>query len=368
MKIFFAVLGLIVGGGMGGFWPAVILATGGWLLGLWVQKSTASASTPAAPGQSVETGLPHAAPEHDDAVLRRQVAALAARVEALEIHLGIVSDAKATPVPEWEPAPPSPIAVDTALLTPETAQEQAVALAEPPPAEPVAASAPAETAPVEPAAEDSRGVPLEPVASLEPPSPVAPEPAAEPAPTPAYAPEPAPAGPSLLSRLISGNIVAKVGVVVLFLGVGFLLKFAYDRGMMPPELRLAGVAAIAAALFFIGWRLRERRHLYAMILQGAASGLAYLDVYFALKTYAFISPATGFGLFALLGVATTVAAVRQDAAVLAVLGLLGAFSAPILAATGSGNHVLLFSYYTLLNVFILAVSWFKAWRALNLTD
>lgn len=192
-----------------------------------------------------------------------------------------------------------------------------------------------------------------------------PPPPAEPVYEPATAP--VPSGPSLLSRLISGNIVAKVGVVVLFLGVGFLLKFAYDHGMMPPQLRLAGVAAIAAALFFIGWRLRVSRHLYAMILQGAASGLAYLDVYFALKTYAFIGPATGFGLFALLGVATTFAAVRQDAAVLAVLGLLGAFSAPILAATGSGDHVLLFSYYTLLNVFILAVSWFKAWRALNLT-
>jgi uncharacterized membrane protein len=177
----------------------------------------------------------------------------------------------------------------------------------------------------------------------------------------------APAGPGFVTRLISENIVAKVGVIVLFFGVGFLLKFAYDRGMLPPELRLAGVAAAAAGLLFAGWRLRERRHLYAMILQGAASGLAYLDVFFALKTYGFIGPATGFGLFAILGVATTLSAVRQDAAVLAVLGLIGAFSAPVLASTGSGNHALLFSYYALLNAFIFGVSWFKAWRALNLT-
>jgi len=177
----------------------------------------------------------------------------------------------------------------------------------------------------------------------------------------------APSGPSFFSRLVSGNIVAKAGAIILFLGVGFLLKLAYDRNMVPPEMRLLGVAAAAAGVFLTGWRLRERRRLYGLILQGVASGLAYIDVFFALKTYGFIGPVLGFSLFALLGVATTMLAVRQDAKPLAVLGLFGAFVAPILASTGSGNHVFLFSYYLLLNLFIVAVSWFKSWRALNLT-
>ena len=172
---------------------------------------------------------------------------------------------------------------------------------------------------------------------------------------------------TLLSKVFSGNIVAKVGAIILFFGVGFLLKFAYDRGMISPELRLAAVALFAIVVFVLGWKLLERRRLYGLILQGVASGLAYLDVFFALKTYGFISVSVGFGLFALLGVATTLLAVRQDAKPLAVLGLTGAFLAPILASTGAGNHVFLFSYYLLLNLFIVAVSWFKAWRALNLT-
>ena len=171
---------------------------------------------------------------------------------------------------------------------------------------------------------------------------------------------------SFLQRLVGGNIVAKVGVVILFFGVGFLLKFAYDHGVLPPWVRLLSVAAASAAMFFIGLRLLERRRLYALILMGGAMGFLYLDVFFALKTYAYIKPGTGFGLFFLLGVATTLLAVRMDARVLAVLGLTGAFLAPPLASTGGGSHVLLFSYYTLLNAFILGVSWFKAWRDLNL--
>ena len=58
-------------------------------------------------------------------------------------------------------------------------------------------------------------------------------------------------------------------------------------------------------------------------------------------------------------------AVLQDARALAVLGIVGGFLAPMLASTGSGNHVALFSYYAMLNSAIFGIAWFKAWRVLN---
>jgi uncharacterized membrane protein len=48
-----------------------------------------------------------------------------------------------------------------------------------------------------------------------------------------------------------------------------------------------------------------------------------------------------------------------------VLGTLGGFLAPVLASTGSGNHVALFGYYAVLDLAILGIAWFKAWRVLN---
>ena len=222
-----------------------------------------------------------------------------------------------------------------------------------------------------------KGEPVSDVAAPPPAPQAEPDPVAEPLAAVVEQPEPVleqPAAipdsfeqPSFFSRLISGNIVAKVGAVVLFFGVGFLLKFAYDRNMVSPEVRVLAVALAAAAASAIGWRLLERRRLFGVILQGVASGLAYLDVFFALKTYGFIGAPAGFALFAALGVGTTLLAVRLDAKPMAILGLTGAFMAPILASAGSGNHVMLFSYYLLLNLFILGVSWFRAWRALNLT-
>jgi len=173
--------------------------------------------------------------------------------------------------------------------------------------------------------------------------------------------------PSFWQRLISGNLVAKMGVIILFFGVGFLLKYAYDHAVFPPEYRLIGVSIVAVAMLVFGWRMQATRRLYGLILQGGGVGLLYLVVFFALKTFALIGSTPAFALFMALGVATVLMAVRQDARVLAVLGLVGAFLAPPLASSGSGNYIVLFSYYTLLNAFILTISWFKSWRELNLT-
>jgi uncharacterized membrane protein len=49
----------------------------------------------------------------------------------------------------------------------------------------------------------------------------------------------------------------------------------------------------------------------------------------------------------------------------ALLGIGCGFLAPILASSGQGDHVVLFSYYGVLNLGILAIAWFKAWRPLN---
>src|SRR5690606_40899338 len=73
--------------------------------------------------------------------------------------------------------------------------------------------------------------------------------------------------------------------------------------------------------------------------------------------------------FFLLVVVTAAAgalAVLQNARIMAVLGIVGGFLAPVLVGSETGSHVLLFGYYAVLNGAIVGVAWFKAWRELNL--
>jgi uncharacterized membrane protein len=163
-----------------------------------------------------------------------------------------------------------------------------------------------------------------------------------------------------------GNTLVRAGVVVLFFGVAFLLRYMAEHAHIPIELRLAGVACAAIVLLVLGWRLRSKRPGYALALQGGAIGILYLTVFSALHLYSLLTPAAAFALLAALSALTAALAVLQNSVAVALLGVTGAFLAPFLASTGHANHVVLFSYFALLNVAILGIAWFRSWRLLNL--
>lgn len=173
---------------------------------------------------------------------------------------------------------------------------------------------------------------------------------------------------AILRWLVSGNVPAKAGVLVSFFGVAFLLKYAVEQGWMllPVELRLAGVAAFGGALLFVGWRLRTSHRVYALSVQGGGIGVLYLAVYAALRLFQLLPAAVAFPCLVLVAAFAGWLALRQDARSLAVLGTVGGFLAPLLASTGTGSHVALFSYYLVLNIGVAGVAWFRHWRMLNL--
>ena len=191
----------------------------------------------------------------------------------------------------------------------------------------------------------------------------APEPPAEPPPQPVLASAATPN--PLVAWLTGGNAIARVGLVVLFIGLAFLLKYAVDHQMLPVELRVAGVAVAGVVLLILGWGLRERRAAYALALQGGGVGVLYLTTFAALRLYHLIPPTMAFVLLAAIAAFSAFLAIAQDAMILAAFGVGGGFLAPILASTGEGNHVALFGYYLVLNLGIAAIALYKAWKPLN---
>lgn len=200
--------------------------------------------------------------------------------------------------------------------------------------------------------------------------------AAEPLRAATPATEAAPRTPGLAETLAAavkrwfteGNVPVKIGMLVLFAGVAALLKLASDQGWLsvPIELRLAAVAAAAIVGLVFGWRQRSRRRSFALGLQGGTIGVLLLTVFAAFRLYGLLPPGAAFALMLVLVAGAGVLAVLQNSLALAVLGILAGFAAPILISTGGGNHVVLFAYYALLNLAVLAIAWLRPWRALNL--
>ncbi|KVT18483.1 hypothetical protein WT24_30075 [Burkholderia sp. MSMB1078WGS] len=361
----FAVIGFVVGGiaALIGDFPAASGALLGAAAGFWVGHALRQRKLQSR--RAVPDAWASSAPPPTPLPLADRVARLEATVDTLTRELdalraqlsgakagtatsgGIAptasADAASAPLPTHFPTPPAPRPAAARVGTPASPSTPA-------PTTPPASATAARAAAASVQADTTASAPATP-----------PEP-------------PAPRAPGIAERafgaardwLLGGNTVVRVGIVVLFFGVAFLLKYAADNDMLPIEFRLAGTALAAAALLAIGWRVRARRAAYGLVLQGGGIGILYLTIFAATRLDALLPVGAAFPLMVAVCALSAFLAVRQNALPLVFMGSAGGFLAPILLSTGQGNHVALFGYYALLNAGIFAIAWFKAWRPLNL--
>ena len=163
-----------------------------------------------------------------------------------------------------------------------------------------------------------------------------------------------------------GNLLVRIGGVVLFFGLAFLVKYAAEHSLVSIAMRLWGVATLGVAITVIGWRLRSKEGAYGLVLQGIGVAILYLVIYGASKYYGLLSLQVAFGLMFAVVVSASILAIVQDALPLALFASAGGFMVPILTSTGQGSHIVLFSYYAFLNLGIFIVAWYRSWRSLNL--
>ncbi|VYT86464.1 DUF2339 domain-containing protein [Metakosakonia massiliensis] len=277
--------------------------------------------------------------------LRQRVAALEARLEEGARPAAALAPEDASPVVAESPVAPAPEPVARA---PRTAPAPA----------PVVEAPHVEPAPAAPVNVWARGT----VAAS--------TPAPTPATPPPLSPEELRQGGGVITSLVrwfmQGNPLAKLGIILLFLGLAFLFRYSVERALFPLELRLAAAALGAMALLFLGWRLRHKQPVFALILQGGATGALYLTVFGAFRLWQMLPMPLAFALLLAICAASVGLAVLQRALSLAMLASLGGYAAPLLLSTGGGSHIALFSFYLLLSAGILAISVWQHWRELNL--
>ena len=171
---------------------------------------------------------------------------------------------------------------------------------------------------------------------------------------------------SMQNWFFGGNLVVRVGVLVLLVGVVLLLRLLSDYIKIPIALKLMSIGIIGLGLAALGLKLAKNRFAYGITLQGAGLAIAYLTTFFAYSVYQVLASVPSFIGLGILSAITIGLAVRQNALPLALLALSGGFFAPILTSSDIGNLVTLFSYYLLLNVTIAVIAHYRTWKMLNL--
>ena len=163
------------------------------------------------------------------------------------------------------------------------------------------------------------------------------------------------------------KLFAWLGGFALFLAVGYFVKYSFEHDLIPPEVRVALGFLIGLGLIVGGVALKQRQ--YAVTSQTlCATGVVVLyAVTFACRAvyhFPFFGPLPTFLLMVLITATAFTLAVRLDAMVVAILGMLGGFLTPVLLSTGVDNPLGLFTYIALLDAGLIAVVLTKRWHFL----
>lgn len=185
-------------------------------------------------------------------------------------------------------------------------------------------------------------------------------------PPPSRHAEPAAPGVSFsLEQFVGVKLFAWIGGLALFFGIVFFVKYAFERDLIPPAVRVASGYATAAALMAAGYWFRQRQAYRVLTQTLSATGiLAFYGVTYAAHAwyhFPVFTTAFTFGLMALITAGAFLTAVRAKAEVVAVLGLAGGFLTPALVSSGHDQPVILFTYIGLLNLGLAALAWREKW-------
>ncbi len=167
-----------------------------------------------------------------------------------------------------------------------------------------------------------------------------------------------------LEKFIGENLINKIGIVILVIGVGIGAKYAIDHDLISPWTRIILGYILGLGLLGFAIRLKKEYKDFSAVLLSGSMAIMYFITFAAFSFYALIPLVLTFSLMVLFTVFTVAAAVYYDRQVIAHIGLVGAYAVPFLLSDGSGKVVILFSYMAIINAGILVIAFRKYWKPL----
>lgn len=165
-------------------------------------------------------------------------------------------------------------------------------------------------------------------------------------------------------KFIGENLISKIGILILIIGVGIGAKYAIDNQLISPLTRIILGYLVGAGLMAFAIKLKAKYEKFSAVLVSGAIAIMYFITYAAYDFYALIPQALAFVLMVIFTSFTVVAAIRYNRQIIAHIGLVGAYAVPFLLSDGSGKVGVLFTYMAIINIGILVISFKKYWKPL----
>ncbi|PQA59294.1 DUF2339 domain-containing protein [Siphonobacter curvatus] len=183
-------------------------------------------------------------------------------------------------------------------------------------------------------------------------------------PPPVAAPRPVTRSQTPTEEYIGGNLLSKIGIAALVIGMAIFVKYAFDNDLIGPWGRLLLGWGLGAGLTGLALWLKPKYLTYSAVLLSGGVATAYLTTYAAFYFYHFLPPPVAFGLMVAITLFTVWQATQYEVQWIGLFGLVGAYAVPFLVG-GNGAAWGLFVYMTILNTGVLALAYQRNWLLMN---
>ncbi len=169
-----------------------------------------------------------------------------------------------------------------------------------------------------------------------------------------------------LEKFIGENLINKIGIAILVLGIAFFVKYAIDQNWINEVGRVCIGMGCGAILVGLAHYLRNSYRSFSSVLAGGGIAVFYFTIAFAFHQYRLMPQTAAFIIMVVITAFAVALSVLYNRLELAIIAAIGGFLAPFLVSNGQGNYVVLFSYLIILNIGMLSLAWFKRWPVINI--
>ncbi len=168
-----------------------------------------------------------------------------------------------------------------------------------------------------------------------------------------------------LEKFVGENLISKIGVLILVLGVSYFVKYAIDKNWIN-EIARVGIGVLCGGIVLgVAHKLRADYKAFSSVLVAGAIAILYFTIAIAFHQYHIFNQTVAFVLMVVITAFSVLISVSYDRMELAILSLIGGFAVPFMLSTGEGNYQVLFTYIAILNIGILAIAYMRKWSLVN---
>lgn len=169
-----------------------------------------------------------------------------------------------------------------------------------------------------------------------------------------------------LEKFIGENILSKIAISILVIGIAFFVKYAIDKEWIN-EIARVGIGVLCGAIVLgFAHYLHKQFKAFSSVLVGGGIAIFYFTIGIAFHQYHIFDQTTAFIIMLLITSFSVFISILYDRIELAAISIIGGFATPFMVSTGQGNYQVLFTYILILDIGMLILAYMRKWNLINI--